>query len=53
MIKCPVCGFVNDEREIFCKGCGTKLIILLRPFAAPAPRPVPPAFIYVPPWWIN
>lgn len=46
MVRCPVCGFVNNEREIFCKGCGTRLIALLRPF------PVPPA-AYVPPRWIN
>ncbi len=28
-MKCPYCGFENDERVIYCGGCGKKLILTI------------------------
>ena len=44
MVKCPFCGFSNEEGALFCEQCKSDLSSVAAP-AEPAPSPVPVAEI--------
>lgn len=56
-IRCPICGYLNTPRSVYCAACGVRLVPMVKVVSPPPPPPVavppviyaPPPVVYVPP----